>query len=77
MRRKGVITIAICFLGIFSLIGAALAEEEQATEMKAEANKIIVIKAQEELRPTTLISSPGITIIWVNHSQTPQTHHGD
>ena len=34
-------------------------------------NKIISISAREGIKPSTLSSNPGTTVIWVNHSRQP------
>lgn len=50
--------------------GFTHAAEEKAEEMKM-INKIITVKTYEGLMPETLRSTPGTTVIWVNHSSQP------
>jgi plastocyanin len=47
------------------------AEEEEQTEQLKIVNKIIIINEYEEVRPLTLTTKTGTTVIWVNHSRTP------
>ena len=71
MRRKSLIALLSILMVSFYLTGFALATEEQASE-KTMVNKIVVVKGFEEPRPAYLTAPPGTTIIWVNHSKTPQ-----
>ena len=70
MQRKSLITMIAVFMGIFYMTGLSFAAEEKKEEMKM-FNKIITISTYEGIKPTTVTSKPGTTVIWVNYSRTP------
>jgi plastocyanin len=70
MKRKSLIAAALFWGGIFCVTALTLAAEEKGEDLKV-INKIIIINEYEEVKPLTVTSSPGTTIIWVNHSRTP------
>lgn len=69
MIRKSIISLVVIFMGFFSLVGLSAAEEKK-DEIQM-VNKIISISAREGIKPSTLSSNPGTTVIWVNHSRQP------
>ncbi len=70
MKRENIIIIIAILLGIFCLTGLTVAAEKETEELKL-INKIITFGDYEGLRPLTLTSKPGTTIIWVNNSRFP------
>ncbi len=69
MKRKSLIAAALFLWGIFCVTALTLAADEKIEDLKV-INKIIIINKYEEVKPLTLTSSQGTTIIWVNHSRT-------
>ena len=69
MMRKSIISLVVISMGFFSLVGLSAAEEKK-DEIQM-VNKIISISAREGIKPSTLSSNPGTTVIWVNHSRQP------
>ena len=70
MKGKTVIAMAALFLGALFLDGSLLAAGEEKESLKV-TNKIIIINEYKEVKPDTLSSPIGTTVIWVNHSKTP------
>jgi plastocyanin len=69
VKRKAYSGLTI-MIGIFLLAGVSFAAEKETEELKV-INKIITLSTYQGLQPTTLESSPGTTVIWVNHSRQP------
>ena len=69
MMRKSIISLVVISMGFFSLVGLSAAEEKK-DEIQM-VNKVISISAREGIKPSTLSSNPGTTVIWVNHSRQP------
>jgi plastocyanin len=61
----------LVLLGGFYCTRALPAAEEEQTEQLKIVNKIIIIDEYEEVRPLTVTTQTGTTVIWVNHSRTP------
>lgn len=70
MKRKTLITSITFFWGIFCLTGYTSTAEEKAGPLKV-INKIVIINQYEEIKPISITSQTGTTVIWVNHSRTP------
>ena len=70
MKRKTLITTITFFWGIFCLTGYTSTAAEKAGQLKV-INKIVIINQYEEIKPISITSQPGTTVIWVNHSRTP------
>ena len=70
MKRKILIT-GILIIVISCLTGLAFAAGEKTEEIKV-INKIVTITSREGVRPVTLTSKPGTTVVWVNHSRYPE-----
>ena len=70
MKRKSLIAVITLFLVVFYFPGSSSAAGEEKVSLKV-INKIIIINEYEEVKPLTITSSPGTTVIWVNHSRTP------
>ena len=68
--NKDVFTMAVMLLVIFCCTHFSPAEEKESESLKI-VNKIIIINEYEEVKPLTVKTTPGTTIIWVNHSRTP------
>ncbi len=74
MKGKSSITLMALFFVIFHLIGISLAAEEIAEERPL-INKVVTIKPNEVLQPSTLTSPRGTTVIWINSSSFPIEIH--
>ena len=70
MKRKNLITIIAIFMGIFYLTGLTLAAEEKAEEIEV-ISKIVTIHPSEGVRPITLTSNVGTTVVWLNRDRFP------
>jgi plastocyanin len=57
-------------IGIFFLAGFAFAAENETEALKV-SNRIVSVSTNQGLQPATLESTPGTTVIWVNHSRDP------
>ena len=71
MKHKYLCATLLVLLGVFYCAQYSPAEEEEETEQLKIVNKIIIINEYEEVRPLTLTTKTGTTVIWVNHSRTP------
>ena len=71
MKQKHLYISLLVLLGIFYCTRFLPAAEEEQTEQLKIVNKIIIINEYEEVRPLTLTTKTGTTVIWVNHSRTP------
>ena len=69
MTKRLIATTAFVLV-MFSLSGPIAAAGEEKGSIKI-INKIVIINEYEEVRPITINSQPGTTVIWVNHSRTP------
>jgi plastocyanin len=67
---KNLTVLLLCLMGFCLCSGISLASEEE-TESPNIVNKIVIINQYEEVSPLELTSSPGTTVVWVNHSRTP------
>ena len=69
---KGKAYTGLCtfIVGIILIAGFAFAAENEAEELKV-INKIVTVSTYQGIQPSTLESSPGTTVIWVNHSRDP------
>ena len=77
MKREIIFILTVFLIGIFFLMGYTSAEEKKEEGLKL-VNRTVTIKTIEGGRdmkpvvdPSTLISGPGTTVIWVNFSKTP------
>ena len=68
--RKSLIAMTALFLVMFSFSGPIAAAGGNKKSLKI-INKIVIINEYEEVKPITINSPPGTTVIWVNHSRTP------
>ena len=71
MQKKRLLTTLLVLLGVFYCTRVLPAAEEEQTEQLKIVNKIIIIDEYEEVRPLTVTTQTGTTVIWVNHSRTP------
>jgi len=69
MKRSLIITTVVGIFMLF-LTSFIFAAEEHTEEPKL-ITQVVVIKPYEVLEPSTLISSPGTTVVWVNYAQFP------
>jgi len=72
-----VVSAVIVFFCVILLSGImCLAEDKGAAQKTAEeevaiTNKIVKINEREGASPSILVTNPGTTVIWVNHSKSP------
>ena len=67
-----VVVLCIIFLsGIMCLAEDKGAAPQAAEEEVAITNKIVKINEREGASPSILVTNPGTTVIWVNHSKSP------
>jgi len=71
MQKKRLLTTLLVLLGVFYCTRVLPVAEEEQTEQLKIVNKIIIIDEYEEVRPLTVTTQTGTTVIWVNHSRTP------
>ncbi len=76
MYQKVVSAVILFFCVIFLSGLMCLAEDKGAAQKAAEedvaiTNKIVQINEREGASPSILVTSPGTTVIWVNHSKSP------
>jgi plastocyanin len=76
MYQKVVSAVVVFFCVIFLSGIMCLAEEKAAAPQAAEeavaiTNKIVQINEREGASPSILVTNPGTTVIWVNHSKSP------
>ena len=69
MRRKNLIYMVVILVGIFHLIEYPFAAEAKKEGLK-KLHKTIIIYEEEGLVPPNLTAKPGITVSWVNLSET-------
>ncbi len=70
MRRKLYRCAVLMMMGMLCCLAVAFAADQPADETKV-VNRIVTVSAREGLNPSTVQSSPGTTIIWVNQSNQP------
>ena len=70
MKRKNLLIISVLLTGIFSLITYSAAGDVKDEEINL-TNKIVTISTLEGIMPNTVTSSPGTTVVWVNHDRMP------
>lgn len=71
MKQKLLYISLLVLLGVFYCTRFLPAAAEEQTEQLKIVNKIIIIDEYEEVRPLTVTTQKGTTVIWVNHSRTP------
>jgi plastocyanin len=70
VNRKTYIGLSTIIIGIFFIAGVTFAAGNETEELTVN-NKIVTVSTYQGLVPTTLETSPGTTVIWVNHSRQP------
>ena len=62
----------LTILGIASVLlaGFAFAADNETEDLKVN-NAIVTVSTNQGIQPATLETSPGTTVIWVNHSREP------
>ncbi len=70
MRRKWCGCAVLVVMGMLGCLAVSFAADQPAGEAKAE-NRIVAVSAREGLNPSTLQTTPGTTVIWVNQSNQP------
>jgi plastocyanin len=79
MYRKFVfaVVVFVCIIALSGIMccaeekGAAQQPAKEAEEEVAIINKIVKINEREGASPSILVTGPGTTVIWVNHSKSP------
>ena len=70
MKTRNVIVVLFLWITTLCLTGVVLAAEEKTEELQV-INKIVTVSTNQGLIPANLTTSPGTTVIWVNHSREP------
>ena len=70
MKKKAYVGLSTIIMGFYFLAGFAFAAGNETEELKV-INRIISVSTNQGLQPATLESTPGTTVIWVNHSRDP------
>ena len=70
MKTKNFFMICVCIICSFSIITCASTGDVKDEEINV-VNKIVTITSLEGIKPSTVTSSPGTTVVWVNHDQLP------
>ena len=70
MKKIPSVGLSTIIIGIFFLAAFAVAAGNETEELQV-SNKIISLSTNQGLQPATLESTPGTTVIWVNHSRDP------
>lgn len=70
MKKKDWVALITIIAGLYCLAGFAFAAGNETEELRG-INKIISVSTNQGLQPATLESTPGTTVIWVNHSRDP------
>lgn len=76
-RVVSALVVLLCLIGLSGIMCAA--EEKEAAQQAAKEteeevtiiNRIVRINEREGASPSILVTSPGTTVIWVNHSKSP------
>ncbi len=71
MRTKKLPILAGVFILVMFLVNPLLAAEGEEGEVQL-ITKVIIIAGHSGLKPPDTISQRGTTVVWVNHSNTPQ-----
>jgi plastocyanin len=70
MKTRNATALLFIWIITVCLTGGAVAAEAETEELKA-ANRIVSISTNQGLMPANLTTSPGTTVVWVNHSRDP------
>ena len=72
MKRKVLKAATVILVSFFCCAGLSFAGEDETEELQI-IQRTVMISTYDGLRvePVNLRSSPGTTVIWVNHSQSP------
>ena len=70
MKTRNAIALLFIWIITVCLTGVVVAAEEETVEMKA-VNRIVSVSTNQGLMPANLTTSPGTTVVWVNHSRDP------
>ena len=68
MKKRFIVYTLPLIIGILFLRGTGIAAEGEKKEGTL-LHKIVTITTLDGVRPTTVNSPPGTTVIWVNHSR--------
>ena len=70
MKTRNAIALLFIWIITVFLTGVVVAAEEETEELKV-VNRIVSVSTNQGLMPANLTTSPGTTVIWVNHSRDP------
>ena len=70
MKTRNVIGVLFFLLTTLFLTVVAVADEGETEELKV-TNRIVSVSTNQGLSPANFTTSPGTTVIWVNHSRDP------
>jgi plastocyanin len=70
MKTRNAIALLFIWIITVFLAGVVVAAEEETEKLKA-VNRIVSVSTNQGLMPANLTTSPGTTVVWVNHSRDP------
>lgn len=70
MKTRNALALLFIWIITVFLTGVVVAAEEETGELKA-VNRIVSVSTNQGLMPANLTTSPGTTVVWVNHSRDP------
>jgi len=70
MKTRNAIGVLFFLISTLFLTGFVVAGEGETEELKV-TNRIVSVSTNQGLQPTNLTTSPGTTVVWVNHSRDP------
>jgi len=70
MKTRNAIALLFIWIITVCLTGVVVAAEEETEELKV-VNRIVSVSTNQGLMPANLTTSPGTTVVWVNHSRDP------
>ena len=70
MKTRNAIALLFIWIITVFLTGVVVAAEEEMEELKT-VNRIVSVSTNQGLMPANLTTSPGTTVVWVNHSRDP------
>ena len=70
MKTRNASALLVIWIITVCLTGVVVAAEEETEELKV-VNRIVSVSTNQGLMPANLTTSPGTTVVWVNHSRDP------
>ena len=70
MKTRNTIAVLFFLITTLFLTVVVIADEGETEDLKV-TNRIVSVSTNQGLQPTNLTTSPGTTVVWVNHSRDP------